>query len=300
MFDIFKDIFSTGFLLRHALDATLVLGATAPVAGCFLLLRRATFLGVALPQVSAAGMACGMVAVAHTGMQGHGAPAVAEHGGGAAGLAGAALAVAAALAVLAWLERRSGTGAADARHGALYALAGATMTLVLVADPCTEHGFTSLLSGDLVSVGRGEFAMSAGVLVPAAVALLLFRREFLGAGADGAFMAAAGWRVGRWNALLLALVGALVCSAMHLAGPLVCLGAMLLPALSARALAWSMGAFFLLAPLLGVVGAFAGFVVAYWQDFPAGVTIVAMHGVVLAAAGVVSLLRRRSTTATAR
>jgi zinc transport system permease protein len=293
MIDLFQEIFGADFLLRNALWATLLLGAVAPLAGCFLLLRRAAFLGVALPQVSAAGMTGGALALA-----------LLSPPAGAAGADGlgvicdfapsaefsllcATAAALGALLLLAWLERRG--GAADSRHGVLYALAGAGAVLLRAANPHAEHTFSNLLGGDVVSLGANDLRVAALVLIPAAAVLAVFRHEFLWAGCDGDFMAAAGRRVLFWNALLLGAAGVVIGAVVHLVGPLVCFGALLLPAVAARRLAGNMRLFFLLAPLLGAAGSLAGFAAAFRLDLPAGVTIVAAHGVFLCLA---FLLRR--------
>jgi ABC-type Mn2+/Zn2+ transport system permease subunit len=295
MIELFQEIFGANFLLRHALWATLLLGAVAPLAGCFLLLRRAAFLGVALPQVSAAGMTGGALALALLSPP-TGAGAGAREGvgvicdfavGAEFSLLCATAAALGALLLLAWLERRG--GAADSRHGVLYALAGAGAVLLRVANPHAEHTFSNLLSGDVVSLGASDLQVAALVLIPAAAVLVVFRHEFLWAGCDGDFMAAAGRRVLFWNALLLGTAGVVIGAVVHLVGPLVCFGALLLPAVAARRLAGSMGMFFALASLLGVAGSLAGFAAAYRMDLPAGVSIVAAHGVFLCLA---VLLRR--------
>src|SRR6266545_6529825 len=51
------EMFSPEFLLQHALYASLVIGFVCPLVGVYLVLRRLVFLGVALPQISAAGIA---------------------------------------------------------------------------------------------------------------------------------------------------------------------------------------------------------------------------------------------------
>src|SRR5207247_8560282 len=55
--DLLLEMFSAGFLLWHALYASVVIGFVCPLVGVYLVLRRLVFLGVALPQVSAAGIA---------------------------------------------------------------------------------------------------------------------------------------------------------------------------------------------------------------------------------------------------
>jgi len=347
MSEIISEVF-TSELLRYALLATVFTGLLAPVAGCFLLLRKAAFLGVALPQVSAAGMAAGGLVCGALGVGFGGSfcshcanlvkpPAGGDNNGGTGTGGDAALpadtgfapldppvpgdggavtaapswfaanggvfvqmAVAlaitfAALALLSQLERRAqnvaGRGGAggDARHGALYVLAGAGAVLLLAANPFAEGNFANLLRGEIVSVGVGDLWLVVAALAPATLLLALFRHEFLWAGADPAFAAASGRAVFFWNALLAALLGLVICGTVYIAGPLATLGALLLPAMSAHTLAPNMRAFFLLAPPLGLLGALAGYTVAAAADAPAGMTIIAAHGVILALAKIFSL-----------
>src|SRR5947208_4451884 len=51
------EILSPDFLLRQALIASVLVGLVCPLVGVYFVLRRMIFLGVALPQVSAAGIA---------------------------------------------------------------------------------------------------------------------------------------------------------------------------------------------------------------------------------------------------
>ncbi|MDR2844592.1 MAG: metal ABC transporter permease [Puniceicoccales bacterium] len=293
MIDQLRLLFSDEFLLKDAFRATLVLGAVAPLAGCFLLLRRATFLGVALPQASAAGMATGWLLLESNGVCSAAEAATGQGGAWSSvfSVTCALLATLGALLVLAWLERRDG-GATDSRHGALYSLAGATTILLLFYYPHAESAFASLLRGEIVSVGPNEFWLATVVLLPAAVVLGFFRHEFLWAGAAPAFMGASGRKVLLWNALLFGVTGAVICAAVYIAGPIVCLGAILLPAFAAHGVARSMRMLFVLAPVFGVLGTIAGFAYAYHEDLPTGMTIVAAHGIVLVLAKLAGLVRK--------
>ena len=51
------EILSPSFLLREALVGSVLVGCICPLVGVYFVLRRMIFLGVALPQVSAAGIA---------------------------------------------------------------------------------------------------------------------------------------------------------------------------------------------------------------------------------------------------
>src|SRR5437899_10679491 len=89
------------FLLRHALYASVAIGFVCPLVGVYLLLRRLVFLGVALPQISAAGIA--FAYLLHT-VGVHLYPHLVEQQ--IMALTGSILLVEVALTVLAPLERR--------------------------------------------------------------------------------------------------------------------------------------------------------------------------------------------------
>ncbi len=54
---ILLEILRPGFLLRDALVGSVLVGIVCPLVGVYFVLRRMIFLGVALPQLSAAGIA---------------------------------------------------------------------------------------------------------------------------------------------------------------------------------------------------------------------------------------------------
>ena len=56
------EILSPDFLLRQALIGSVLVGLVCPLVGVYFVLRRMIFLGVALPQLSAAGIACAFFA----------------------------------------------------------------------------------------------------------------------------------------------------------------------------------------------------------------------------------------------
>src|SRR5437763_7333645 len=56
------EMLSPSFLLRDALVGSVLVGLVCPVVGVYFVLRRMIFLGVALPQLSAAGIAFSFVA----------------------------------------------------------------------------------------------------------------------------------------------------------------------------------------------------------------------------------------------
>src|SRR2546423_8198747 len=55
--DTLREILDPNFLLRNSVYMSLLVGVACPLVGCYLLLRRLIFMGVALPQISSCGIA---------------------------------------------------------------------------------------------------------------------------------------------------------------------------------------------------------------------------------------------------
>src|ERR1051325_5524161 len=55
--DTLREIFSPGFLLWKSIYMSMLVGLVCPLVGVYLVLRRLIFMGVALPQISSAGIA---------------------------------------------------------------------------------------------------------------------------------------------------------------------------------------------------------------------------------------------------
>ena len=55
--DTLREVLDPHFLLRNSVYASLLVGFACPLLGVYLILRRLIFMGVALPQISSAGIA---------------------------------------------------------------------------------------------------------------------------------------------------------------------------------------------------------------------------------------------------
>jgi len=271
-----REILSPEFPLRNSIYASLLVGITCPLMGVYLVLRRMVFLGVALPQISSAGVAFAFALPAWGLFSGlHD-----THAERALALGGSLLFTLVAILWLAWTERRGRT-AIESRIGAAYVLAGAGGILLLVANPHGEHGMLELLRGEIIAVAECDL-WRAGVTFGLGVAgLLLFQKEFLLVAFDRDMAVTLGKRVLLWDLGLYALIGATVSVAVLIVGPLVTFGFLLLPGLLARQWARTMRSLLLFAALTGALGALAGFVLAYRLDWPVGPTDVLLLGVLL-------------------
>ena len=281
------EILDPNFLLHDALVGSVLVGLVCPLVGVYFVLRRMIFLGVALPQLSAAGIAFAFLAYRTVvGVHAHEEPserALAMAGSFAFTLVG--------LLVLAALERR-GRETLEARIGTTYALAASATILFLAADPYGEAHLVNLLKGDITTTQAGHVVLLAAIYGAVVLALAAFRKELLLVSFDRELAMVFGRSVALWDGLLYLLIGVTISLGVMTAGPLVTFGFLVVPPLTARLLVRRMPAFSVAASALGAAAAFVGFWAAYAWDMPLGPSQVAVACVALIAAGAWSALRR--------
>ncbi|TMB01596.1 MAG: metal ABC transporter permease, partial [Deltaproteobacteria bacterium] len=196
------EILSPDFLLRDALFGSILVGLVCPLVGAYFVLRRMIFLGVALPQLSAAGIASAFVAFQFlVGPHEHGQ--VSER---ALAMAGSFAFTLGGLLVLAAFERQ-GKETIEARIGVAYAVAAALTILFLAADPHGDAQMVNLLKGDILATTSTSLAVLIGVFGAVTAVLFAFRKEFLLVSFDRDLAVVFGKRVGLWDGLLYLLIG---------------------------------------------------------------------------------------------
>ena len=269
------EILNPNFLLHQALVGSVLVGLVCPLVGVYFVLRRMIFLGVALPQLSAAGIAFAFFVYRNLmGPHQHfdtSERSLAMIGSFAFTLAG--------LLILAAFERHRET--VEARIGITYAVAAAATILFIAADPGAEAQMVNLLKGDILATTSASLGVLTGVFGAVVLVLLVCRKEFLLVSFDRDLAIVFSKRVGLWDSLLYLLIGATISLGVMTAGPLVTFGFLVIPPLTARLLTRRMLTFSLVAAGLGAVTAFAGFYCAYRFDMPLGPAEVAVASLVL-------------------
>ena len=281
------EILSPHFLLRDAVLASVLVGLVCPLLGVYFVLRRMIFFGVALPEVSAAGIAVtfmvyGLLVGPH------------EHGGmpeqvlAVIGSFGFTLL---ALLILVGLER-TGREMVEARIGTTYAIAAALTILAVARDPHGEAQMVSLLKGDILAATRTSLGLMVGVLVPVVAMLFVFRKQLLLVSFDRDMAVVLGVRVTVWDTLLYLAIGATVAIGVMTAGPLVTFGFLVVPPITARLVTRRMLSFSIASSLIGGATAFAGFYCAYRFDLPLGPAEVALASAVLMLVALATVVQR--------
>ncbi len=271
------EILRWDFLLRDALIAGLLVGIVCPWVGVYFVMRRIIFLGVALPQVSAAGIA--LAFLLHN-LGWHFLPhEVAERW---MALGGSLALTLLTIFGMALLERVPGSS--EGRIAAAFIISGALSILFVAADPYGEAHLLTLLKGDIVTIGRGALTLMAVVYGALFLALLAFHRELLLVSYDAEMAITLGRSVTAWQVVLFAIVGITISLGVMTVGPMVVFGLLLLPPLAAYRVVHGVLPLCVASSALGAVSAFAGFYLSYRYDLPLGPTdvVVAATWLVLA------------------
>jgi len=280
-------ILSPDFLLRDALVGSVLVGVVCPLVGAYFVLRRMIFLGVALPQLSAAGIAFSFVGYRlAVGAHEHGNVSERE-----LAMLGSFAFTLTGLLVLTAFERR-GRETVEARIGVTYAIAAALTILFLAVDPHGDAEMVNLLKGDILATTRTSLTLLASVLGAVVLVLFACRKEFLLVSFDRDLAIVFGKWAGLWDGLLYLTIGVTISLGVMTAGPLVTFGFLVVPPLTARLLTRRMLSFSLVAAAIGGAAAFGGFYCAYRMDLPLGPAEVALASLMLIVVGTASMIRQ--------
>ena len=264
--------FEPGFLLHNALWGSIAVGVFCPLIGVYFMLRRMTLLGVALPQISAAGNAfafflegLGLGWSLHPG----------EVNDRFLALLGSFLFSFIALAILAWLERRR-EGSTESRIGAAYALAFAASILLVATNASGKIEMLNMLHGEIVSVSSQDLHLLLGAYAILTLVLVLFNRQFLSISYDRDAAQVLGRRVVAWDLMLYAVMGVAISMGVLIVGPMLTFAFLIIPPLAARRFCKRMTPFFWLSALFGGLSGLIGFFLSYQLDWPLGPTDIAV------------------------
>lgn len=261
--------------MQLALAAGLVVGATAPLIGVFLVQRRLSLMGDGIGHLAFAGVAAGLLAEVWP--------------------VWTALIVAVAGALLVEWLRTSGLAGGDL--GLALVFYGGIAAAVVLASRARSGSVNVFpyLFGSILTVDRGDVVVVGVLGVVVVLAMALCGRALFAALIDEESARVAGVPVTALNALLAVLTAVVVVAAMRVVGVLLIAALMVLPVASSRVLARSFRAAVAGAVGVGVLSVVVGLWAAReWSVAPGGaivLTATAAFGVASVAGAVVS--RRR-------
>jgi ABC-type Mn2+/Zn2+ transport system permease subunit len=246
------------------LIAAVLLGFFLPVTGRHLILGRSILLGLAVPQISMAGIAFLFLGSA----LGWGwAAGIGEDATRAA--VGSLLFAVPTLIIFGAMQRR-GRHLSEAWLAVAYLTSFAAGNLMLSSDAVAETYLGDLFHGRLILISDAALRLLAIGLSIIGLAAWAVRRRLVLVLIDPDFASVAQLRVGAWVMLLALFNGCVIGVAVATVGPLVTFGFLMMPALTAAALSRSLRVHLGVSMALGVFAGVCGYKIAYRYDLPLG------------------------------
>ena len=261
--------------LPKSLFAAVLLGLFLPITGRYLMLGRSILLGLAVPQMSMAGIALLFLGSA---LGWSWCAAFEDEGTRAA--AGALMLSVPTLLLLAAVQRR-GRHLSEAWLAVAYLASVAAANLMLSSNAVGETYLSDLFHGRLILISDSALKLLAGTLLLVDAVVVALRSRFLLVLTDPDFAAVAGLRVTGWIMLLALLNGCVIGASVAAVGPLVTFGFLILPALCASTFTRSLRTHLIASIVAGVLTAIIGYKIAYRYDFPLGDCTVASAAALL-------------------
>ena len=248
--------------MQAALVGGLVVGATAPLIGAFLVQRRQSLLGDGIGHVSFAGVAAGAllgVRPLWTAL---------------------ALAVAGALA-MDELRRRLGPRSGDAALALLFYSGIAAGVVMFGLAGSLDAGVFSYLFGSILTIDTTDLLTVVVLGLVIATVMTVTRRALFAVVADDEWARVAGLPVVALDRMLVVLAAVTVVAAMRVVGVLLVAALMVLPVTAVQHVAVSFRRTMFGAVVTGTGCVLGGLTLARWLSLPPGATIVLCCSTVL-------------------
>jgi zinc transport system permease protein len=260
-------VFGASFM-KWALLAGLIVTGVCGYVGVYVVLKRIVFVGVALAEVSSAGVALALL----TGVN---------------PFLGAVVLMFAGIGLFSvrWAPRKVSQ---EAFIGIGWAVASALGVLLIAKSAQGEAHMHDLLFGNILTVDGATVLLTAAGLAVVLVLHALFAKEFQFVSFDADTAAAMGYRARMWDLLLYATIGLSIAFSIHTVGVLLAFSALVLPPVTALLLTRRMKSAFSVSVLLGLVPVPIGLYLSFVGDLPSSATIVAVMFVVLLLGGLAS------------
>lgn len=239
---------------RHAWIAALLIAVACSIVGVYVVLRRVSFVGIAMAQVAAAGVSLGLLL--------HLSP-----------LWVASIATLVGVSFFAY-DRQPVRVSGDGVVGAVYAAASALAILFVFRSSAELDRIEHIVYGTLLFTTADQvtyltFGVAVIVLIHA-----LFAREFVMVSFDGESARTLGVRTQAFHLLLFATIGAAMVLSIGAAGSLLAFALLVLPPMTALLLSDRLPAVFLLSLVSGLLAALVGVYASIVFDVPTSAAIV--------------------------
>jgi ABC-type Mn2+/Zn2+ transport system permease subunit len=261
--DLFANTYLSGWLIAVALA----------LLGCIVVARNQAFLGAAVAQSSAGGVAIAIWLSTVFNIQ----SLAADEGDQAHPGHTVAAIIAAVFAAIAGLSRGRG---GDAATTWLFLMGSCVPMLLLAHQPHGLEEVNRLFASTLIGATDFDVGLFAAMAMIILAGLAIYRRRVCLVVLDPIFASALGISVRGWSAGLAVALGVALGLSIASAGTLFSFGCLVLPALIVRSRCRTLYGMFIAAPIIAFVCCVFAFIWANAHDLPPGQMAVALLGLV--------------------
>lgn len=269
-------------LMQRALLAALLVGATAPIIGTYLVQRRLALLGDGIGHIALTGVAAGWLAGSLAGL------ATPE----ALALPGAVVVSVLGAVGIEWVRAR-GRITGDVAMAILFygGIAGGVLLIKIAGG--TSANLMNYLFGSIATVSGTDLLWTSALTGLVVLVGLGLRPLLFAVSHDEEFARASGLPVQMLTSVLAALAALTVTVSMRVVGLLLVSALMIVPVATAQVVTRSFARTMALASLIGAVVSVVGLGLTYWYDLPPGATIVVLAILLYGGTNTVQQHRRR-------
>jgi len=269
MFEIFTEPF-----MQTALLGGLIVGSLCAYLGVFVVLKRIVFVGIAISEVAALGVAIGLFV-------------------GINPVLSAFILTLFAVLLLGFpfLEK---VMSRECMIGFTYALCAALTVILIAKNPLAEAHGLNLVSGNLLYMTWADIRLLGGVFIVIAIIHLIYFKEFIFVSFDRETATTTGINANISDFFLYLTIGIVVSVSMKVCGVIFVFASLIIPAMAGVLVAKKIKYIFIYSILIASLCVFGGLYASYKMDLPSAPSIVVFYGLFFCVlAGMKLLLSKR-------
>jgi zinc transport system permease protein len=250
------EIFQIPFM-QKALVISLVSSCFFAYVSVYIVLRRIVFVGIALSQVAACGLALGYLI--------HMNPLLVS------------IVLTIIGTILFAVQKSEKAVTRESSIGFVYAAAMALSVLFVAKSAQAESHIFNLLSGNILTVTSKEVYTGIFIFLLCLFIFVIFKRQLMALSFDEEFARASGLKTKFWNFTFYIVIGFALSIGMKTAGILLIFSYLLLPGFCALIVVKKINDAFTFAVVFGMITTIVGLIASFKYDLPSGPAIVAVQ-----------------------
>ncbi len=252
---------------RYALISAVIIGGLCAFLGVYIILRRIVFIGLALSEVAALGVALGLIL-------GWRADVV-------------SLIATLAVTLFFWRPHKRESSTNESLIGFVYITAAALGILLIARTPAIKSANVDLIGGNILYTTTSDIWMLSVMAAVMIVLHIALAKEFLFVSFDKETAHTLGLKTNFYDFILYISIGVVIALSMRTGGVLFVFGSLIIPGLIGLTLFTKMKYIFISAVCIAAFSAIIGIFLSYFWDLPSSPTILCVYGIIFIIANLV-------------